>query len=100
MAKKYELSSGNVFEDLGFPKEEAENLKIRSTLMATIRMIIEEDGLTQAKAAKLFGVTQPRISDLVRGKIELFSIDSLVNMVAASGRHIDITIARPKHEAA
>jgi len=100
MAKKYERSSGNVFEDLGFAKEEAENLKMRSTLMATIRIIIEEDGLTQAKAAKLFGVTQPRISDLVRGKIELFSIDALVNMVAASGRHIDITIARPKHEAA
>jgi predicted XRE-type DNA-binding protein len=100
MAKKITPSTGNVFEDLGFPKEEAENLKVRSSLMATIRAIIKEEGLTQARAAKLFGVTQPRVSDLVRGKIELFSIDALVNMVAASGRHVDISIETPKDEAA
>ena len=100
MAKRITPSTGNVFEDLGFPKEEAENLKIRSTLMAIIRTIIEEDGLTQARAAKLFGVSQPRISDLVRGKIELFSIDALVNMVAASGRHVDISVEPLKNEAA
>ncbi len=100
MARKITPSTGNVFEDLGFPKEEAENLRVRSALMATIRAIIEEEGLTQARAAKLFGVTQPRISDLVRGKIELFSIDALVNMVAASGRHVDISIEAPRDEAA
>jgi predicted XRE-type DNA-binding protein len=100
MAKKVTHSTGNVFEDLGFPKEEAENLKVRSTLMAIIRGIIEKESLTQAQAAKLFGVTQPRISDLVRGKIELFSIDALVNMVAASGRHVDISVDTPKNEAA
>ena len=72
MAKKITPSTGNVFEDLGFPKEEAENLRVRSALMATIRAILEEEGLTQARAANLFGVTQPRVSDLVRGKIELF----------------------------
>lgn len=65
-----------------------------------IRALIDEDGLTQARAAKLFGVTQPRISDLVRGKIELFSIDALVNMVAASGGHVDISIATSKDEVA
>ena len=100
MAERITPSTGNVFEDLGFPKEEAENLKVRSSLMALIRAIVEEEGLTQARAAKLFGVTQPRISDLVRGKIELFSIDALVNMVAASGRHVEISIETPKDEEA
>jgi len=100
MARKITHSTGNVFQDLGFPKQEAENLKIRSALMAVIRVIIDEEGLTQARAAKLFGVTQPRISDLVRGKIELFSIDSLVNMVAASGRRVDISIESSKKEVA
>ncbi|MEX2531599.1 MAG: XRE family transcriptional regulator [Gemmatimonadota bacterium] len=100
MADQITHSTGNVFEDLGFPKEEAENLKVRSALMAIIRSIIDEDGLTQARAAKLFSVTQPRISDVVRGKIELFSIDALVNMVAASGRHVDISIVASKNEVA
>jgi len=100
MAKKITPSTGNVFEDLGFPKEEAENLRVRSALMATIRGILEEEGLTQARAAKLFGVSQPRVSDLVRGKIELFSIDALVNMVAASGRRVHISIGTPKGESA
>lgn len=62
--------------------------------------IIEDGGLTQAQAAKLFGVTQPRVSDLVRGKIELFSIDALVNMLASAGRHVDLSIQPPTHEAA
>lgn len=100
MATKLTRSTGNVFEDLGFPKAEAENLKVRSALMALIRAIIAEEGLTQARAAKLFGVTQPRISDLVRGKIELFSIDALVNMVAASGRHVAVSIETPEKEVA
>ena len=100
MAENITRSTGNVFEDLGFPKEEAENLKVRSALMAVIRAILEEEGLTQAQAAKIFGVTQPRVSDLVRGKIELFSIDALVNMVAASGRHVDVSIATSNNEAA
>ncbi len=100
MAEKIIPSTGNVFEDLGFPREEAENLKVRSYLMATIREIIQKEGFTQVRAAELFGVTQPRISDLVRGKIELFSIDALVNMVAASGRHVDISIETSKDEAA
>ena len=95
MPGKITPSAGNVFEDLGFGKDEAENLRVRSALIATIRGIIQEEGLTQSRAAKLFGVTQPRVSDLVRGKIELFSIDALVNMVAATGRHVDISIEAP-----
>lgn len=85
-------SSGNVFEDLGFSKEEAENLKVRSVLMAAIRRIIEAEGITQTTAAERFGVTQPRISDLVRGKIELFSIDALINMLAAAGHGVEISV--------
>jgi predicted XRE-type DNA-binding protein len=100
MTKKITPSTGNVFEDLGFSKEEAENLRVRSVLMGNLRSIIEAEGLTQAQAAKLFGVTQPRVSDLVRGKIELFSIDALVNMLAASGRQVDVSIHPPTHEAA
>ena len=97
MSEKITHSTGNVFQDLGFPPEEAENLRVRSALMAIIRAIIAENNLTQARAAQFFGVTQPRISDLVRGKLELFSIDALVNMVAATGRHVDISIGSPEH---
>ncbi len=85
-------SSGNVFEDLGFSSEEAANLKVRSTLMGSIRRIIHDRGLKQAQAAEQFGVTQPRISDLMRGKIELFSIDALINMLAHAGHEVAISV--------
>lgn len=78
-------SSGNVFLDLGLDEEEAAHLEVRSSLMFTIRKLIQDQGLTQTRAAKLLGVTQPRISDLVRGRIDLFSIDSLVDMLARAG---------------
>ena len=91
MAIKVTRSSGNVFEDLGFPAEEAEHLKIRSTLMAHLRKLIEDRQLTQTEAATLMGVTQPRVSDLVRGKIDLFSIDTLVDMLAHAGVRIKVT---------
>jgi predicted XRE-type DNA-binding protein len=92
MTKRVTPSSGNVFEDIGFSPEEAENLKIRATLMVSLRRIIEDAGITQAQAAEAFGVTQPRVSDLVRGKIELFSIDTLVNMLAAAGHHVEVSV--------
>jgi predicted XRE-type DNA-binding protein len=85
-------AGGNVFADLGFTGEEAENLKIRSTLMIQIRKIIERDRLRQVDAAELFGVSQPRISDLVRGKIDEFTIDSLVNMLAHAGHQVEVTV--------
>src|SRR5215204_2887096 len=66
-------SSGNVFADLGFSPGEAEHLLVRSRLMLAIGQLIKEQGFTQSRAARLFGVTQPRVSDLVRGRIELFS---------------------------
>jgi predicted XRE-type DNA-binding protein len=90
--KKLEVrkSSGNVFADLGFDQDEAEHLRIRSALMATLRQILQDRGLTQAAAATLFDVSQPRISDLVRGKIDLFSIDTLVDMLARANIRVDI----------
>lgn len=91
---KIARSSGNVFEDLGFGPEDAEHLRIRSALMATLRKIIETRRVTQAQAATLFGVTQPRISDLVRGKIDLFSIDTLVDMLARAGFQVDLFVER------
>jgi len=94
MRAKIVRSSGNVFEDLGFDPEEAEHLRIRSALMATLRKLIESKRMTQAEAATLFGVTQPRVSDLVRGKIDLFSIDMLVDMLARAGFQVKLQVAR------
>jgi predicted XRE-type DNA-binding protein len=94
MRTKIVRSSGNVFEDLGFDHEEAEHLRIRSALMATLRKLIESKHMTQAQAATVFGVTQPRVSDLVRGKIDLFSIDTLVDMLARAGFQVELRVAR------
>ena len=83
-------ADGNIFRDIGFPPEEAEHLLIRSMLMTSISQILKTRKLTQAKAAALFGVTQPRVSDLVRGKIHLFSIDTLVDMLSHAGMRVRI----------
>ena len=87
---KITKSGGNVFADLGFDRDEAEHLRIRSALMATLRQMLRDRKLTQAKAAELFEVSQPRVSDLVRGKIDLFSIDMLVDMLARAGVRVEI----------
>ncbi|HSF04076.1 MAG TPA: helix-turn-helix transcriptional regulator [Solirubrobacterales bacterium] len=99
MTTKVRRSSGNVFRDLGFPDAEAENLRIRSELMARLRRLIEARKLTQARAARLLGVSQPRVSDLVRGKIDLFSIDTLVRMLGRAGMRVTLT-ARARKRAA
>jgi predicted XRE-type DNA-binding protein len=91
MARKLRRSSGNVFRDLKFPAEEAENLRIRSELMVRLTRVIEGEGLTQAEAARLLGVTQPRVSALMRGKIDLFSIDTLVKMLSRMGIRVTVT---------
>lgn len=91
-AKQLQRSSGNVFRDLSFAPLEAENLRIRSELMMRIRKEIERRELTQTEAARRFGVSQPRISDLVRGKIDLFSIDALVSMLGTAGARVTLSI--------
>jgi predicted XRE-type DNA-binding protein len=100
MDLKITPSSGNVFSDLGFGEEEAEHLRLRSELMIAVRRLIQERKLSQAEAAQLFGVTQPRISNLVRGKIGLFSIDTLVGMLARAGTHIDLVLSTARRGAA
>ncbi|NUJ81680.1 XRE family transcriptional regulator [Methylocystis sp. FS] len=82
----------NVWDAIEDTPEEAENMKLRSTLMLALKDHISRTGLSQSQAAKLFGVTQPRISDLMRGKINLFGLDALVNMAAAAGLHIEMHV--------
>lgn len=71
---------------------QAENMRLRSSLMMALKEHISREGLTQSQAAKVFGVTQPRVSDLMRGKIELFGLDSLVNMATAAGLHVELRV--------
>jgi predicted XRE-type DNA-binding protein len=73
--------------------EEAANMKFRSKLTIALQDYIEKSGLSQAKLAKLFGVTQPRVSDLRRGKIGLFALDALVNMAAAANMQVEVRVS-------
>ncbi len=89
MAKQRYASVWDATEDTA---EQAENMRLRASLMIALEQYIQRNGMSQEQAARLLGVTQPRISDLMRGKISLFSLDMLVNMVAAAGLHIEMTI--------
>jgi len=82
----------SVWDALEDTPETATNLKLRARLMRQLRDYLTRAGMTQGNAAKLFGVTQPRVSDLMRGKVDLFTIDALVNMAAAAGLHIDMQL--------
>jgi len=86
-------SSGNVFADLGFDAEEAANLKLRSQLMIAADKALIEKNLTQQAAAKALGISQPRVSDLLRGKAEKFTIDSLVNILTKLGHEVTLRVA-------
>lgn len=96
MKLKLMRSSGNVFRDLGFPEEEAEHLRVRADLLIHIQKALRARGLKQAEAAKLLGVTQPRVSDLARGRIDLFSVDSLIDMLARLGVRVRLVFTTPK----
>ena len=93
-------STGNVFEDAGFPPAEAAHLLIRTDLMLQVSDIIEKRGLTQRAAAATLDVTQPRISDLVRGRVELFSIDTLVEMLNRLGVSVTVKTTRRRRRVA
>jgi len=84
----------SVWDAIEDTPEEAENMKLRSTLMIALKNHITRSGMSQAQAAKLCGVTQPRISDLMRGKINLFGLDALVNMATAAGLHIEMRVLK------
>ena len=83
----------SVWDAIEDTAEAAENMKLRSELMIALKRHISRTAMSQAQAAKLFGVTQPRVSDLLRGKINLFSLDALVNMATMAGLHIQIRIS-------
>lgn len=93
MSKDIVKSSGSVFADLGFSPEEAAILQMRADLMAKLRKVIEAKRLTQAKAAKLLGVSQSRVSDLVRGKWEKFSLEMLITLATRAGIRVRIKTA-------
>jgi predicted XRE-type DNA-binding protein len=82
----------SVWDAIENTPEEAENMKLRATLMTALRNHITKNQMSQTQAAKLFGVTQPRVSDLMRGKIDLFALDALVNMATAAGLHIEMKV--------
>lgn len=86
-------SSGNAFTDLGFPPDDAAILQMRADLMAELRKVIKARKLTQAKAAKILGVSQSRVSDLVRGKWEKFSLEMLITLATRAGLHVTIKTA-------
>jgi predicted XRE-type DNA-binding protein len=82
----------SVWDAVADTPEEAANLSMRSDLMMQIDLIVKENGWTQKEAAKRCGVTQPRINDLLRGRISRFSIDALVNIAAALGRKVRVSL--------
>ena len=82
----------NVWDAIEDTPAEAENMKLRSALMMALKDYVARAGLNQSQAAKLFGVTQPRVSDLLRGKINLFGLDTLVNMAVAAGLHVEMRV--------
>jgi predicted XRE-type DNA-binding protein len=91
MGTRMRRGKANVFQDLGFDYEESENLRVRADLMIELSRLIESKGWTQEEAAEIMGVSQPRISDLIRGKIDRFSIDSLVSMLGSAGIGVRIS---------
>ena len=92
MKLKVTRSSGNVFRDLGFPPEEAQHLKIRSDLLIQLQKLIASRGLKQSETAKILRVTQPRVSDLLRGRIDLFSTDVLIDMLSRFGVRVKLVL--------
>ncbi|MBX3331602.1 MAG: XRE family transcriptional regulator [Nitrospira sp.] len=92
MKLKMTKSSGNVFRDIGFPREEAEHLLVRADLMIQVQKLITSRRLKQKAAAKILGVTQPRVSDLLRGRIDLFSTDALIDLLARLGAEVRLKV--------
>lgn len=90
------VTKGNVFEDLGFSREEAERLALQVYLSEQIRTFVKRQGLTQAKAAEFFDVPQPKISRIMNDKLEGFTIDYLVRMLARTGGTLSYSFRQPR----
>lgn len=91
---RIEKGSGNVFLDIGFPPEQANNLLLRADMMIRIEDLVRRSGMTQQAAARMLGVTQPRLNQLLKHKIELFSLDALVNMLAKAGMRVELKVKK------
>lgn len=85
-------SYASVWDAIADTTEQAANLRARAELMQKIAAIVKENAWTQAEAAKRCGVTQPRMSDLLRGRVSRFSLDALVNIATAIGRRVHVEL--------
>jgi predicted XRE-type DNA-binding protein len=85
--------SGNVFVDLGFDRAEAEVMKLRAEVMIRTARHLKERGWTQVEAAQRLGITQPRVSRLIKGKVEDFSLDMLLTLAARAGLHTELRLS-------
>ena len=94
MTDKQRFSS--VWDAIEDTPQQAASMRARSELMMNLTEVIRERGMTQGDAAALFGVTQPRVSDLMRGKINLFSLDTLIDMAATAGMSPTVKVSKPK----
>lgn len=94
MTEKKRFAS--VWDAIEDTPQEAASMRARSDLMMNLAEVIRQQGMTQAQAASLFGVTQPRISDLMRGKVNLFSLDTLIDMAATAGMGSTVKVSMPK----
>ena len=94
MTDKQRFSS--VWDAIEDTPQQAASMRARSELMMNLTEVIREKGMTQGDAAALFGVTQPRVSDLMRGKINLFSLDTLIDMAATAGMSPTVKVSKPK----
>ena len=86
-------SGETVFSALGFDAEQSENLRLRAELMIEIEAVLNERKLTQVAAAKLFGVSQPRVSNLLKGRIDLFTVDTLLNWLSKLDKHVELVVS-------
>ena len=96
MSEKLKRTRGseNVFLDLGFSRGEAENLRLRAELMMRIEEFYRRSGMTQIDAAKWLGLTQPRLNALLKGKIEIFSLDALVLIASKAGMSVQLQVKK------
>jgi predicted XRE-type DNA-binding protein len=86
--------SGNVFEDVGFPKNEANTLLLRADLMLQVERFVKGSGMTKQRAAKSLRITQPRLDQLLMRRIELFSLDALVKMLTNAGMRVELRVRK------
>src|SRR5450756_870231 len=90
---KITKSSGNIFIDIGFPPDEAAILSMRADLMCQLEILIRDKEWTQAEAAKVLGISQSRVSDLIRGKWDKFSLDMLITLATRAGKKVELKLA-------